>query len=50
MENVVFAAGEEIVEADDIVSLREETFAEMRSEKTGAAGDENPFHKCSSAL
>jgi hypothetical protein len=50
MENVVFAACEEIVQADDVVALRKEMFAEMRAEKTGAAGDKDTFHKYSSAL
>ena len=50
VENVVFAACEEIVQADDVVALRKEMFAEMRAEKTGAAGDKDTFHKYSSAL
>jgi hypothetical protein len=33
-------AGEEIVEADHLVSGRDERFTEMRAEETSAAGDE----------
>ena len=44
MADVVLAAGEKIVEAEDILPLGEKPLAEVRSEKTGAAGDENPLH------
>ena len=44
MADVVLAAGEKIVEAKDLLSLGEKPLAEVRSEKAGAAGDENPLH------
>ena len=44
MADVVLAAGEEVVEAQDLLPLGEQPFAEMRTEKAGAAGDENPLH------
>jgi hypothetical protein len=44
MADVVLAAGEKIVEAKEILSLCEKPLAEVRSEKAGAAGDQNPFH------
>jgi len=44
MADVVLAAGIKVVEAEKILSFREKPLAEMRSEKAGAAGDQNPFH------
>jgi hypothetical protein len=44
MADVVLAAGEKIVEAKDLLPLGEKPLAEVRSEKAGAAGDENPLH------
>lgn len=40
MADVVFAAGEEVVEADDVVAVRYQTIAKMRTQEAGAAGDE----------
>jgi hypothetical protein len=44
MADVVLAAGVKIVEAEELLSLCEKPLAEVRSEKAGAAGDQNPFH------
>jgi hypothetical protein len=37
--NVVLGGGEEINQADDIMAVIEQAFAEMWAEKTGTAGD-----------
>ena len=34
-------AGEEVVEADDVVPLRDQPVAQVRAEEAGAAGDED---------
>ena len=39
--DVELAAGKEVVDRHDIVAVLEEAFAEMGTEKAGAAGDEN---------
>ena len=44
VEDIVFASRKEIVEADDVVALPEQPLAEVRAEKTGAAGDQNFLH------
>ena len=41
VRDVRLLAGEEIVEADDVVPLVDEPFAQVRAEKARAAGDEN---------
>ena len=41
MLDVALAAGEEIVDAEDVVALRDQPIAQMRAEKPGAAGDQN---------
>ena len=38
-----FLAGEEVVQADHVVALLDEPFAEMRAEKAGPAGHEDSF-------
>ena len=38
--DVLLAAGDEIVEADDIVALGQEAVAKVGTEKTRAAGDQ----------
>lgn len=43
MDNVVLGAGEEIIEADDVMAIVQQAFAEMGSEKAGAASDQNCF-------
>jgi hypothetical protein len=40
---IVAAAGQEAVDADDAVALVEQRFAEMRPQKTGAAGHDDCF-------
>ena len=42
--HVLATACEEVVEADDLVAALEKAFAEMRTEKSGAAGDEDAMH------
>ena len=39
--DVRFLAGEEVVQADHVVPLRDESFAEMGAEKAGPAGHQN---------
>ena len=41
MPDVVLAAGEEIVDADDVVALAEEALAEMAAQKSRAARDQD---------
>ena len=43
MSDVVLAPGEIIVDAEHVVALGQQALAQMRAEKTGAAGDENTF-------
>ena len=40
VQDTVFGAGEEIVEADDIVAVVQQALAQMRAEEAGAACDE----------
>ncbi len=42
-EHVLLGAGVEIVDAQHVVAERMQALAEVRSEKAGAAGDENAF-------
>jgi hypothetical protein len=39
--DVLPAAGEEVVEADDVRPLGQEALAEMRADEAGAAGDQD---------
>ncbi|OPY73429.1 MAG: hypothetical protein A4E64_02573 [Syntrophorhabdus sp. PtaU1.Bin058] len=41
--DVFFHAGEVIIEADDLMPVPEELFAEMGPDETGAAGHEYPL-------
>jgi hypothetical protein len=41
MLDVAFAAREEIVDADDLMTLLDQSVDQMRTEKSGAAGDQN---------
>ena len=41
--DVGLLAGEEVVEADDVVPLLDQPLAEVRAEEAGAAGDQNAF-------
>jgi hypothetical protein len=43
VRDVRFLAREEVVEADHIVAERNQAFAQVRTEETRAAGDENAF-------
>jgi len=40
VQDVVFGAGEEVIQADDIVAVFQQTLAQVRAEETGTAGDE----------
>ena len=39
--DVCVLAGDEVVDADDLVPLREQQVGQVRAEKAGGAGDEN---------
>ncbi len=41
MGDVVLAAGEQVVETDDLMAVAQQPVAEMAAEKTGTAGDED---------
>ncbi len=43
MRDIGFLAGKEVVDADHIVPLFDEPFAQMRAQKAGAAGHQNAF-------
>ena len=43
VRDVRLAAGEEVVDAEDVVAFRDQPLAEVRAEKAGAAGDQNAF-------
>ena len=42
--DIVLVSSEEVVEADDFVTAFDEAIAEMRTEKSGSAGDKNGLH------
>ena len=42
--DVVRRPRQEVVDADDVVTLREQAFAEVGADEAGAAGDEDPRH------
>jgi hypothetical protein len=41
--DVVLGAGEEVIDTDHIMAIGQQALAQMRAEKAGAAGDQNPF-------
>lgn len=41
MGDIIFAPGDEVVHADDFMSLRKQSVAEVRAEKAGRARDQN---------
>ena len=41
MVHVLFSAGEEIVQAQNVVALYNQAITEMRAEKSGATGNQN---------
>ena len=43
VRDVVPAAGEVVVDAEDVVSFLQQPLAKMRAEKTGTSRDQNPF-------
>ena len=49
MGDIVPGPGEEIVGAKDLVALVEQSVDQVRTEKTGAAGNKNPFARPASA-
>jgi hypothetical protein len=44
MADIPFLSGEEIIETQDIVSLRNKPFTQVRTKKTGPSGNQNAFH------
>jgi hypothetical protein len=47
--DVAFAAGEEIINANNLIVIRKQSFAQMGAEESGPAGDQNAFaHSASS--
>jgi hypothetical protein len=44
MVDVAFAPGVEVVEADDVMSLVDQSFAQMGADKASAARYQNSFH------
>jgi hypothetical protein len=44
VRDVVLVAGEEIVDAEDVVALRQQAFAKMRTQEAGPSGDQDSFH------
>ena len=43
MENILFGPGKEIIQAEDVMPLLNQAIAKMRSQETGAAGDQYAF-------
>ena len=43
MGDILAAAGEIVIEADDLVTCVDHAIAEVATEKSGSAGDENAF-------
>ena len=50
VRDVVHAAGDEIVDADDLVAAGEQQVGEVRAEKAGGAGDDGGGLACVSWL
>jgi hypothetical protein len=50
MGQVVLAAGDQVVEDDDLVPGLEQAIGQMRSKKPGSAGDETAHRSSSSAV
>jgi hypothetical protein len=44
MRNILLGACEEVVDAEDIVSLIEQSFTQVRTKKPGSAGNKNFLH------
>ncbi len=44
VRDVALAAGEEIVDTEHIVAAADQAIAQVRTEKAGAAGDQDAFH------
>src|SRR5450755_1694784 len=44
MRDVVLVAGEEVVDAENVVAIRQQAFAEMRTQEAGPAGDQDSIH------
>ena len=43
VHDVGLLAGEEVVQADHVVTVGHQAFAQVRAEKAGPAGDQNAF-------
>ncbi len=46
MGDVVLGAGEEVIDADDVVTIGQQAFAEVAAKEASAAGNQNPFSEC----
>jgi hypothetical protein len=44
VRDVVLVAGEEIVDAEDVITLGQQAFAKMRTQEASASGDKDSFH------
>jgi hypothetical protein len=44
VRNVVLVAGEEIIDAKDVVAVCKQAFAKMRTQEAGPPGDQDSFH------
>ena len=45
MGHIIHVAGQEIIHADDPVTLRDEIIAEVAPKKAGPTGNQGSFHK-----
>jgi len=45
MKDIVLAAGEKIVEAEDVMPFGKQPLTEMRTKKSGAAGNQDAHDK-----
>jgi hypothetical protein len=43
MRDIGLRAGKKIIDAQDVLALRDQAVAQMRTKKTGASGDEDLF-------
>ena len=43
IDDVVLGAGEEVIDADDVITFVQQTAAQVRAEEAGSTGDEDAF-------
>jgi hypothetical protein len=48
VDNVVLAAGEVVVDTQHVAVVSQQSFTQMRAQKSGATGDQNAFSGCDS--